>query len=110
MRFTALNGSSKASKSSPARRQQRPRTPLRSTSSSRAVTASTSDYFANATDDGVLQLPLKQQLDEDQLTHVFGYDRDLQGKCVNITFTLSLAVESALGADSGLLPTSSLYI
>lgn len=84
MRLTRLRPGAVASGLSSQNRRHR--SPLRNTSSSRAVTAKTSDYFANATDDGVLQLPLKQQLDEDQLTHVFGYDRDLQGKCVHAAF------------------------
>jgi hypothetical protein len=46
----------------------------------RLVFVRSTDYIANATDDGVLQLPLKQQLEEDQLKNVFGYDRDLHGR------------------------------
>jgi hypothetical protein len=38
------------------------------------------DYSATATDEGILQLPPKQQLQEDDLQNVFNYERDLQGK------------------------------
>lgn len=47
----------------------------------RSIVRST-DYVATATDDGILQLPPKQPLSEEELVNVFGYDRDLQGKYV----------------------------
>lgn len=53
----------------------------RSRTAHRLVFVRSTDYIANATDDGVLQLPLKQQLEEEQLKNVFGYDRDLHGRC-----------------------------
>jgi hypothetical protein len=46
----------------------------------RIVIVKSTDYVANANDSGVLLLPLKQELEVDQLTNVFGYDRDLQGR------------------------------
>jgi hypothetical protein len=45
-----------------------------------SVVPRSTDYVATATDEGILQLPLKQQLSESDLVNVFGYDRDLQGK------------------------------
>ena len=47
----------------------------------RRVVAFSTDYKANENDGGVLRLPLKQELDEEQLKEVFGYDRDLHGRC-----------------------------
>lgn len=44
--------------------------------------AHSTDYSATATDEGILQLPPKQQLQEEDLVNVFNYERDLQGKCV----------------------------
>jgi hypothetical protein len=46
----------------------------------RIVIVKSTDYVANATDSGVLLLPLKQELEEHQLSNVFGYERDLQGR------------------------------
>ena len=46
-----------------------------------ALIAHRTDYSATATDEGILQLPPKQQLQEEDLVNVFNYERDLQGKC-----------------------------
>ena len=53
---------------------------LRTKTPRSVVAVNSTDYIASATDSGVLQLPLKEQLQEDQLKHVFQYDRDLQGR------------------------------
>lgn len=45
-----------------------------------ALIVHSTDYSATATDEGVLLLPPKQQLQEEDLVNVFNYERDLQGK------------------------------
>eukprot|EP00798_Chlamydomonas_sp_ICE-L_P018146 gene18146-24586_t len=37
-----------------------------------------SDYVANVSDEGVLKLPARVELDPDEITHVFGYPRDFE--------------------------------
>ncbi len=39
------------------------------------------DYAASPADEGVLQMPLKQELDPSDMVNVFGYPRDLRKKC-----------------------------
>jgi hypothetical protein len=48
----------------------------------KACVVRSTDYSATATDIGILQLPPKQQLQEEDLVNVFNYERDLQGKYV----------------------------
>lgn len=61
-----------------------PRRPVRAAkvpNQRRVIVARGTDYAASAADSEVLQLPAKQELDPASLKNVFGYDRDLQGKC-----------------------------
>lgn len=56
-----------------------------------ALIAHSTDYSATATDEGILQLPPKQQLQEEDLVNVFNYERDLQGKCASCLDTTHLS-------------------
>lgn len=80
----------------PVRRQQRSswtppallkKQPARAT----ALIAHSTDYSATATDEGILLLPPKQQLQEEDLVNVFNYERDLQGKCVLLNSSAPLS-------------------
>jgi hypothetical protein len=65
--------------------------------SRRLVVVRSTDYAASATDEGVLQLPAKQELEEEQLRSVFGYDRDLRGRCAPRISSFRLVPRKELG-------------